>query len=569
MGNVDARVLIVEDSQTQALKLMALLETRGISSDHTASAEEALGYLAKHRPGLVIVDYHLPGMQGNEFCRLLRQNPGTEHVPLLILTGDDDGGVEWRGLESGADDYVRKSADTDILLARVEALLKRRVNDRSNWNPAFFKAQTVLVVDDSATYLAFLEHNLSEAGYTVITASGGSAALDVIEEQSVDCVVLDLIMPEMDGIDVCRRISEMRLSSHVTFPILMLTNKDSKDAMMRALDAGADDFVSKSNDPSIINARIRALLRRKLLHDEHERILEEFRQKEVELVRERADKEAAQARAQLVEQLEEANRELKETQVQLVQAAKMASLGELVAGVAHEVNNPLAYSMSHVSTIQSALDGVAEEIAGGLSEKTNKKLKKARERINDVLDGLGRVQELVTKLRTFSRLDEGEFKQADLRECIESTLTLMSHRLKEIDVITDFSESNEIFCAPGNLNQVILTLLSNALDAIGEDKHDARISIATEWEADTYVIRVADTGPGIPEDLKDRIFEPFFTTKEVGQGTGLGLAIAYRIVERHGGKIEHRSSAGGGAEFLVALPAAPSDSGFASKAASA
>lgn len=559
MNETSASVLIVEDSDTQALKLLALLEAEGIVADRCASAEEALGYLSQNLPRLVIVDYHLPGLDGNEFCRLLRENPGTERIRLLILTDDNDDEVEWHGLDSGADDHVRKSADTDVLLARVESLLKQPVDEGPGLGTSFYKLQTVLVVDDSETYLTFLEHSLAQAGYNVVTVTDGPAALELVRTRPIDCVVLDLVMPEMDGIEVCREIDQIRVSTRANFPVLMLTNKDSKEAMMQALDAGADDFVSKSNDVTIINARIRALLRRKLLHDEHERILEEFRHKELELVRERTEKEAAQARAQLVEQLEQANRELKETQVQLVQAAKMASLGELVAGVAHELNNPLAYSMSHISTIASLVEDIDEELHAQASEKGRKKIEKAKARMADVLEGLGRVQELVAKLRSFSRLDEGDFKRANVRECIESTLALMASRLKGVELVASYAENNEIFCAPGNLNQVIMTCIVNALDALGEAAENPKIRIATERDNDIYTIRVADSGPGIPEELSQRIFEPFFTTKDVGQGMGLGLAIAYKIVHSHGGTIVVSRSAEGGAEFTVSIPVNESD----------
>src|SRR5690606_22092260 len=162
--------------------------------------------------------------------------------------------------------------------------------------------------------------------------------------------------------------------------------------------------------------------------------------------------------------------ELKEAHVQLLQSAKMASLGELVAGIAHEVNNPLAYSMGHLDTVASALRVVAEECEGKLSEAAAAKLRKARQRAADVSEGLGRVQTLMTKLRTFSRLDEGTFKQADIRECIESTLPMIQHRLPgdSIRVEPRYARDNGLYCAPGLLNQVVLNLLPNAIDAVGE-----------------------------------------------------------------------------------------------------
>jgi two-component system NtrC family sensor kinase len=276
---------------------------------------------------------------------------------------------------------------------------------------------------------------------------------------------------------------------------------------------------------------------------------------------------AAQARADLAGQLEAANRELevanrelRDAQVQLLQSAKMASLGALVAGIAHEVNNPLAYSISHLGTIASALEAVAAE-GSGLSEAGQAKLGKARQRTDDVAGGLARVRDLVTKLRTFSRLDEESFKQADIRECIESALTFIGHRLGHgIVVDTIYTEDNTLYCAPGLLNQVVLNLLTNAVDAVGEA---GRVTITTSRDADAFRLSVSDSGPGVPDALRERIFEPFFTTKDVGAGTGMGLAISYRIVERHGGRIEIGRSAEGGAAFTVYIPVNLAEAGNA------
>jgi signal transduction histidine kinase len=249
--------------------------------------------------------------------------------------------------------------------------------------------------------------------------------------------------------------------------------------------------------------------------------------------------------------LEQAYSELKETQVQLIQSAKMTSLGELVAGIAHEVNNPLTYSMAHLGTIVSALGKLPNE--GTLTPNGVAHLEKARQRAIDARAGLERVGDIVSRLRTFSRLDEGEFKDADIRECVESALEFMSHKIrgKNIEVDTDFAAFNQLFCAPGILNQAFLNLLSNAVDAVGER---GTIRIRTGRDDRFYYIAIADSGTGVSEAIRDRIFEPFFTTKDVGKGTGLGLSITYRIVDQHKGTIDLAKSDLGGAEFVIRLP---------------
>jgi two-component system NtrC family sensor kinase len=259
------------------------------------------------------------------------------------------------------------------------------------------------------------------------------------------------------------------------------------------------------------------------------------------------------------EELLRVNRDLKDTyaaleakQVQLVQAAKMASLGELVAGIAHEVNNPLAFVVSHLGTAGATLEKLEVEVGAIVSPAALQLLQRARDRIATSGAGAERIRNLVLKLRTFSRLDEGERKLASVSECVASVLTILEHRLQgRVDIETRFGEPDVIECFPSLLNQAIMNLVSNAIDAI-EDR--GSVTITTGKSGDSYLIVVTDTGHGIPEQVKQRVFEPFFTTKPVGQGTGLGLSISYAIVQTHGGSLELAPRPGGGTVATIALP---------------
>ncbi len=558
---------LVEDSDTQALKLEILLQDAGYDVERSANAEQALECLRRKRPGLVILDYHLPGISGVELCRQIKMRSGIESVPVLLLTQEDEADVERRGLESGADDYIRKTVDDALLLARVESLLRSSRNSPflSPNNTEHFRSQTILLVDDSVTYLTFLEHELESEGCRVLKATNGRDALSLIEKSvaqstatqgcdrdEIDCIILDLVMPKMDGIELCRRLDVIRREQHRSLPILMVTSQEAKDEMMRALEAGADDFVKKSNDTVILRARIRALLRRKLLHDEHERILAQFRRKELEVVQAQTERAAALKQAALAKELEAANCELKETQSQLVQSAKMASLGALVAGIAHEINNPLSYSLSHLRRIADNLERFGRELCDIGAAPDMTRLEKAKQRAAQAVEGLERVADLIVKLRSFSRRDKGEFKLANVQECIEATLPIVRHRCTgNRKLVVEHAEDSVLYCAPGLINQVILNLLTNALDAIGEA---GEVCVATVRTDKMFRLSVADSGPGIPDEVLERIFEPFFTTKDVGKGTGLGLAVSYQIIDRHKGSIDVRNRAAGGAEFIVELP---------------
>ena len=252
------------------------------------------------------------------------------------------------------------------------------------------------------------------------------------------------------------------------------------------------------------------------------------------------------------EELIAANAELREKQAQLVQSAKMASLGELVAGVAHEINNPLSFVRSHVSTTRSGLAKISAELDEALTPTAAELLSRAQRRLHDTEAGLERIRDLVVKLRVFSRLDEGERKEVKISECVESVLTILQHKLQSrIEVVTHFGHPDRIDCYPGLLNQAIMNLVANSIDAI---EGTGTISISTGGDADGYAILIADTGHGIAPEHRDRVFEPFFTTKPVGQGTGLGLSISYSIIERHHGLLELQPRVGGGTLATIRLP---------------
>jgi two-component system, NtrC family, sensor kinase len=244
--------------------------------------------------------------------------------------------------------------------------------------------------------------------------------------------------------------------------------------------------------------------------------------------------------------------ELQTKQVQLVQSAKMASLGQLVAGVAHEINNPLAFIVSHLRTALGCLKKAEESLGQALTDSARDHWERACNRLEESELGADRIRKLVLKLRTFSRLDEGERKEASMQECVTSVLTILEHRLEHrIRIETHFGYPDIIECFPGLLNQAIMNLVANAIDAIEDE---GTITITTGADVDGYVIVVADTGQGIPENLRQRVLEPFFTTKPVGQGTGLGLSITYSIVQRHRGILELTAADGGGTVATLRFP---------------
>lgn len=279
--------------------------------------------------------------------------------------------------------------------------------------------------------------------------------------------------------------------------------------------------------------------------------------------------------------LEQANSQLKSSQLALVQSEKMASLGQMVAGIAHEINTPLGYVQNNVAIgqelfqqIQIIISGYEALVDNLLSEQASEEqiaaqMQQVAELRNDVnaremlgemqglmgdsLYGIAQISELVLNLKDFSRMDAAATEAVNLNECIESALNIGRNVLKDkVEVIKELGDLPRITCAPSQLNQVFLNLFTNAAQAM---EGQGKLHIRTWLDDGSVHISVADNGKGIPQDLLTRIFDPFFTTKPVGEGTGLGLAITHQIIQKHGGEIHVDSRTGEGTCFHIKLPA--------------
>ena len=419
-------------------------------------------------------------------------------------------------------------------------------------DPERARRPAVLAVDDVEANLTALRALLEDMDCDVVYARSGNDALRQLLRHEFAVILLDVQMPGMDGYEVAHHARQNLSTRDV--PIIFLTAANNSEGMvLRGYGSGAVDFLFKPLNPSILRSKVRVFLE---LHAAHQKVADaknalELRNAELHAL--------ADEKARLASQFQEANvqlraaySELQTTHAQLVQAAKMASLGELVAGVAHEINNPLAFVISHLDTVRRKLEQLQAELPTPLPKPSADNWLRVNDRVREMAPGLERIRELVLKLRTFSRLDEGERKHVSIRDCVESVLTILGHRFKDrITVETHFGEPDEIDCYPSLLNQAIMNLVSNAIDAMGER---GSLSISTGADGDHYQIAVSDTGPGIPADLRDRVLEPFFTTKPVGQGTGLGLSITYSIARKHEGTLVLSEPPGGGTCVAIRFP---------------
>ena len=466
-----------------------------------------------------------------------------------------------------------------------------------------------IVIEDSPTQAQHLGFILEGAGFDVVLVPEAETGFQLLADERFDVVLSDLHLPGDSGFDLCRRLkADPRLRA---IPVVVCTGEADPLNVLRGLQAGADGFVTKQHTPAEILASIRRVLQRPCAPEPSPRARVSFLGQEFDLTSGREqlldilvsafeDVVSINARFQESEAaLREANRKLvhrnlelqraveserrahderKRAESRLVQNEKLTSLGQLAAGVAHEINNPLAFVINNIAIFRRDLDCLEtmlrlyREAMAPLAVDRPELIQPIEEYaetvdIPDTLENLGRliertaegakrIQRIVASLRDFAHLDEQGLKEADLNAGIVSTLELARGRAAELQVALEarLSPLPLVTCYPAKINQAVLSLVTNALDAC---KPGGRVTVGTCTKGDGVEIEVSDTGCGIPPEVIDKIFDPFFTTKPQGQGTGLGLSISYGIVRSHSGTISVESTSPDGTRVVVHLPTRP------------
>jgi len=420
-------------------------------------------------------------------------------------------------------------------------------------------APEVVIAEDNAEMRRLLAHLLSHE-FRVREARNGREALEAVHERAPDLVLTDVMMPEMSGTELCRILKGSPETRGI--PVVLVTSKAEREMKVKGLELGADDYVTKPFHPRELLARVRSLVRLRRLQaqlEERNRALEE-------------------ANVQLARALEE----LKAAEVHLVQSERLAAIGELAAGVAHEVNNPVNFALNAICLLKSRVESLAQAAAelGALDLQDPSRLPAQGEelgRLQQVLageelthevvelvgiatEGLERTQRLVGDLKEFAGPQRVTHTPVDLEHCLRSTMQLIGHSLQRAGVHVDVQidpHLPRVHGDPGAFNQVFLNLLKNAGEAL--ETTGGRIGVSARREGTAIVVEIRDDGPGVPAEVRARIFEPFVSTKGTGHGTGLGLSICHRIVAEHGGTLELQSDMGQGAVFVIRLPAEEPD----------
>lgn len=406
--------------------------------------------------------------------------------------------------------------------------------------PLAGSSDKVLVVDDTPEVRQLVGEILSEH-YQVVYATDGETGWQAVLSESPDLIISDVMMPHVDGYELCRRVKGTPETSAI--PFVLLTARAQVSLKIEGLNCGADDYLVKPFHADELVARARALLRLRHVHKD--------------LERQRAHLEATIS-------------ELKQTQNQLVQAEKMSSLGQLTAGLAHEINNAINAVYNGIPAISDRLDRLQHMVEAALddgpaasgSEHSDvaAAFSTLRRLAGVVSEGADRTARIVRDMKTFAHPGSESTEPTDVSAVLELCTGLLKNQYRE-RVRVHCELAGDCWCqAPaGHLNQVFLNLLTNAVQAMPEGG-GGEIFATTCREGEFVRISIRDTGAGIPEEILPRIFDPFFTTKAPGQGTGLGLSVSYGIVTRLGGTIECRSEEGVGTEFIIQLPAIGSES---------
>lgn len=420
----------------------------------------------------------------------------------------------------------------------------------------------ILIVDDTITNLKLLSDMLSQSGFSVRKAINGPMALNAVAACKPDLILLDISMPEMDGYEVCKQLKQSWQTQEI--PIIFLSASDMTADKVKAFRTGGADYITKPFHSEEVVARI-----------QYQLLLSQLR---AALETKNRD-------------LEDALFQLKTAQAELVQKEKMLSLSQLVAGIAHEINNPISFIVGNLGpakqyfvTLLKILNlyrqqypDPGDEIKAEIEDKELDFITKDFSNIVKSMEtGTRRICDIVQALQVFSRHETASIKTIDVHTSLNSILTLLQPRLRgqgnrpSIRVQCNYADLPAVTCDIGLISQAILHLLDNAIDAIDAlwdgiqapgqtsdySRQDPEISITTNTIQDTVIsISIRDNGIGIPEEITSRIYDPFFTTKSIGQGRGLGLSTSYQIiVNKHKGNLFFTSAPLQGSEFTLQIP---------------
>ncbi len=536
-------VLIADDDRIIREWLGKELRRNFFRTTLAPDGKTALEVFSREEIDIVLLDVKLPDMDGLEVLKKLKEKrPGCE---VIVITGFGNQEIAIKSLRRGAIDYIEKPVKMDELSAALG-----RAHEKLAEKEELSYKNTVLIIDDTAQVVERLKRFLMKEGYETFGACNGGEGLMVIEKNKIDVVITDIRMGDMDGIEVLRRAKGL----YQDIEGIVVTSYKDQELAVRALRAGAIDYITKPVNLDELLISVRKTIEGINLN--RNRL---YRNRELKLSSEIISK----MNEELEKRIDERSKELSQTQVQLFQTSKLATLGEMSAGLAHEMNQPLGGIALIAKNFRKLMEREKlskEELESGL---------------DDIEASVKRMSKVIQHIRTFARQDTLKFVEVDVNETIDSAIGLLGEqlRLHEIEVALELGSAlPKISGEPYQLEQVWVNLVSNARDAMDEKgahltdgrsqtkDYRKRLTISTIYNPDSKGVEISftDNGIGMSGEKREKVFEPFFTTKEVGKATGLGLSISYGIVESHKGKIELESEEREGTKVSVILPTANS-----------
>jgi two-component system, NtrC family, sensor kinase len=515
-------VLLIDDSPTFRDTMRQAVEGAGFQALMAETGEEGLRIAAARRPTAIIVDGVLPGIDGPTVIRHLRLDAALRRIPCVLLTASQDGAAEVQALDAGADAFVRKEEDVQVILARLQAVLRSAGHSIEETSTTSLQSpKRILAVDDSETYLQTVAEALRAEGYEPILARSGEEALDLLAIQPTDCVLLDLSMPGLGGKETCRRIKAAPGIRDI--PVIMLTAVEDREAMLEGLGAGADDYVPKSSDLRILKARMQAQIRRRQFEDENRAVRGKLQRAEIEAREARAAAELAKVRESLLRDLELKNEELE----------------------------AFSYSVSH--DLRAPLRGIDGFSLALLEEYRDKLDPRAQDYLARVRLAAQRMGMLIDDLLDLSRVGRTELRRipVDVTALAREVASGLTSAPEALQIPFEIADGMSADCDPRLLRVVFENLLGNACK-FSSKVADPRIQVGL-MSGGVYFVR--DNGSGFDMAFAKKLFAPFqrLHSAEEFEGTGIGLATVKRIVERHGGQIWAEAMPGTGATFYWTL----------------
>lgn len=533
------KVLIVDDDNLMRKEISRELKRQYCNTFQAANGKSAMDIIKHEDIEVVILDVKLPDIDGLELTSAIKEmKPDCE---IIVITGLGTQEIAIQALRRGAIDYLEKPVNANELTAALG-----RAQEKLAQKKELCYKNTLLVIDDEEEAIKSLSKYLKKEGYEVFTALSGEEGLRVIGQYKIDVFIIDFKMGDMSGVDVLTSAKKL----HKDIEGIMVTGYKDSEVAVQALRAGAIDCISKpiNLDELLLSVQkaieIISLNRNRLYRDRELKISSEI---------------ISKMNIELERRIEQRSKELNQTQAQLFQTSKLAILGEMSTGLAHEMNQPL----SGISLVSTSLRK--------MSDKNKLTTEELNEGLDDIDKSVKRMSKVIQHIRTFARQEALKFEEVDICETIDSAMNLLGEqlRLHEVEVVLKYDEDiPPINGEPYQLEQVWINFISNARDAMREkeekiskgqlqaDHYRKKLVIAVTYDRSSNYVKASfeDNGTGMPSKNMEKALEPFFTTKEIGKGSGLGLSISYGIIQSHNGKIKIESTEGRWMKLTATFP---------------